>query len=708
MLTDNYPIPSGAPAAYHLGTDDISPVQLPRIPLAIPQHCVQVFLNTQTGPETEELVVGTKLINMYGQESFNPRGQFYNHQTLLAVGLNSRGNLMSVKRIVADDAQESYITLYLDIIADNITQYERNVTTEKFVMNGLNKIPLTSGGNPVTVPGFKVKWVANTTKQQTPKQGGGMDETILYTDGVDIAGNQTVGFVTSRRYPIATFKHNFKSKAGDLVGISMWSQTTDNSSRMPTKMMEKYKAYPYFMKLLTKSEETATATIKSTLTGSKQVTVTLKEDVYDPLSDIAMFAGEAFVDRYQSISDPRYPKQYGDIGLVKIYTENIATVSQMLLEAEVAAGVLDSCDFTSDLVADDQKFLYNIVNFTTSSGAPYKSVEVVAENDSATLASSSTIFLGGGSNGTLTSAQYNTKVRAYMQRYSDENDPLQSYAGHPQNNIYDTGFELATKMELARFISIRKNTLVHLGTYVQGEDFVDTDTETSTARTLQSYLANYPESDYFGTEVFRGTVTPGSYKLSNSRYRDRVSLVYERAMKRSDYMGSSEGKWKNGFNYDGYPGSLISSGYDIKPEFVSKTGVLTAWDAGTVYVAQYDTSSWHFPCFRTVYNNDTSILNSDQVASAIAHVNTIVSQTHRKFQGIEGKTPAELSKMYNDDITAQLKGKFDNKYKITPQAGFTSMDQLRGYSITVPVLFEGTVMPTVMTTYVTATRMSTS
>lgn len=694
---NDYPIPSGAPAAYHLGTDDQSGVLLPRIPLALPQHCPQVFLVTQTGPEEEQLVVGTNLVNMYGQESFNPRGKFFNHQTLLATGFNRNANLMSVKRIVPDNAQKAYITIYADVLPTDVVQYERDALTGKIVLDSVNN-PIPTGA---PIAGYKVKFVANTTK------GAAIDANdIYYVDGVSAAGNQVDGATTSVRYPIMTIEHNFKSGRGNLTAIRLWAQTLDNSSGMPAAMMKKYKAYPLFMSLLTKQEETATALVKDTLVGSKRISVTLKDGVYDPLSDLPLFAGNAIVNRYQSISDPRYSKVYGEFGAVKVYTQNIDIITQMFLDAEVDAGVLPGCDFDSKDVVDNQKNLFNFVGGVASTGAQYKTYTFANDVDSISLTASNQIYLASGSDGTITTSQYNQKVRTYMQGYSDENSQLQSYARHPQSDIYDTGFDTDTKMELARFISVRKNTLVHLGTFIEGEDYVDVESELSTASVLQGYLATYNESDYFSTSACRGTLTPGSYKLSNSRYDKRVSLVYERAMKRSVYMGSATGEWKTGFNYDGYPGHLVTSGYDIKPEYTSKTGVMSAWEAGTVFVAQYDLSSWYFPCFRTVYSNDTSILNSDQVVSAIAYVNTVVSAVHRMFQGVEDKSPAELSNLYNNEIKARLKGRFDGKYKVTPQAGFTTMDQLRGYSITVPVLFEGSVMPTVMTTYVVATRQS--
>lgn len=685
----DYPIPSAAPAIYSLGTDDQSTRQVPRVPLAIPQHCPKVFLATETGPEDEQLAVGSTLLDLYGSESFNPRGKYYNHQTLLAAGFNSYANLMMVKRIVPDNAKKAFVTLYLDVLPMDVPQYERDVNG-KYLLDSLGNKQTT--GSPI--PGFKVKWVAASTL---------VAGSSFHTDGSTVPGDMVDGATNSVRYPIITFEHNFKSSRGNLAAVRLWARDLNNSSAMPVKMMEKYKAYPFNLALLTKSEETATATIKTTVMGSKQVGVTFKDDVYDPISDLPMFAEEVFVDRYQSLDDPRYAKIFGEIGAVKIYKQNLATILADFMEAECTATPLSSADFPATYDADNIH-LFNFVSGTDSSGAPYKTFVLAEDANAVSMTLTNQVYLKGGDSGTLTDAEYNTKIRTYMQQYSDENSPLMNIAKHVESDIYDTGFELNTKRELARFISKRKNTMVHLGTFVSSVDGLDVDEELSQGRVLQSYLQTFPESEYFGTSTVRGTVTPGDMKLQNSRYRERVSMVYERAMKRSQYMGASNGYWKSGFNYDGAPGSIITTGYDIRPSFVPKAGVMEAWDSGMVFAAQFDVSSWHFPAFKTVYNNDTSILNSDMVASAIAYINTVVSAVHRNFQGVEGKTPAELSTMYNNEIAARLKGRFDNKYIITPMAGFTSLDALRGYSITVPVKLEGGVINTVMTTYVIASR----
>ena len=81
----------------------------------------------------------------------------------------------------------------------------------------------------------------------------------------------------------------------------------------------------------------------------------------------------------------------------------------------------------------------------------------------------------------------------------------------------------------------------------------------------------------------------------------------------------------------------------------------------------------------------------------------------RSFSELKGKNgvlPSVLADMYNKRIAALLKDRFAGKFVITPMAQFSSMDEIRGYSITVPVRIEGSVSNRVMFHYVQAVRFS--
>jgi hypothetical protein len=129
------------------------------------------------------------------------------------------------------------------------------------------------------------------------------------------------------------------------------------------------------------------------------------------------------------------------------------------------------------------------------------------------------------------------------------------------------------------------------------------------------------------------------------------------------------------------------------------------WDAGLNWVSKFDMMTLQFPALKTIYDDDTSVLNSFCTVMALCTLNKVVNKTFRKFQGEDDLDDAQLIDAVNNDIKNQVKGIFDNRYIIDPQAFFTNADSARGYSWTVPVKLYANPSRTVMTTYIQTYRM---
>lgn len=70
----------------------------------LPTHLPHVYLFTERGPTLPQLVSGDKLVGNYGAKSFEYRGRYANHQTVLANTINAEGNRMMVQRVVPPGA----------------------------------------------------------------------------------------------------------------------------------------------------------------------------------------------------------------------------------------------------------------------------------------------------------------------------------------------------------------------------------------------------------------------------------------------------------------------------------------------------------------------------------------------------------------------------------------------------------------------------
>lgn len=718
-------VPSAAAAIYHFGVDDQSTTVVPRLPITAPQHLPKVFSFTKTGPEEETLVTAAEMLNLYHAESFDLRSKYTTHQSPLIAALASQGNMMMFKRIVPGDAAKAKATLYVDIIPTTVDNYKRSPLSGAFELDA-NSDPII---DPVvaSITGYEMKFVYDNNADESMSSAG--SPTVSY-----VPGNMTVGGVTSKRYAIASVVHSFKTADGDNTAFRIWPQSRKYGNVLPSDLMDKEKAYPFNFALLKRADAESTYTLKGTISGAKQVGAVLKPAVYDKLTGRPMAASEGILPLYRRTDDPRYAKIYGEVSQITFHQANIDHILGLLTEAEkeaqaVSGQALPGCEFTTAAAlsamatagnVDGYKYLYNLFGLSTADGAPYRSVTLVDDIDAVSLSESTHITLSGGSDGTLVNlltkrydATFDTKVREYMEQYADPDSYLQDLARNMESEVYDTGFSEATKYAIGKIILLRKDTICHLSTFVdQLSTSVSTAMEESDplsyhlamGMTLRNYLKLMPESEYFATAVCRATLKPGSYLLRNSNYKRRASPMIDYALKRAKYMGAADGYWREDERYDGAPGSILELGYDVRPEFVPKSQTFNAWDLGLVFPTYFDYSSYHIPVWKTVYDNDTSILNSDMIISAIAYINKVVAFVDRELKGIEGIKPAELADMYNKKITARLKGRFGSKYRITPMAQFSSMDVLRGYSITVPVRIEGSVPNSVMMTYVVAMR----
>ena len=170
-------------------------------------------------------------------------------------------------------------------------------------------------------------------------------------------------------------------------------------------------------------------------------------------------------------------------------------------------------------------------------------------------------------------------------------------------------------------------------------------------------------------------------------------------------MGASNGAWTNGESFSASPNNIVDSMYDINITWVPNTVRNKNWDAGLVWVQNFDRNSQYFPALKTVYNDDTSVLNSYFTALAICELNNIANAVHREFTGVDNMTGAQLIDAVNNSVLSRIKGKFDNRFVIQPDCQITDMDALRGYSWTLPIKIYANNMKTVMTTYVQAFRM---
>lgn len=689
---------NAAPMVIQRGTQDLSTRLVPREAEPTPQHLPKFYLYTQKGPSTPNPVSGAEMTTMYGVDSFDLRKQWANHATVFANLVNAEGNAVMIQRVVPEDAgPEANMLLALDVLPTKIPLYVRN--SDGSIKLDASNNPVTTGS---TTDGYTVKWVVTSLADQT---GVASANSIDNFGGATITpGDQTDASTStqSQRYPIMQFKASSQGAYGNNAGIRLWAPNV-NSNKVPSQtLMSVEKTYPFQISMVRRPDANTSPSVVENNFGERVMTICLKPGTIDPVTDSQLYVGDILLDAYQNLNDPKYPAFFGDFGALHVYDGNIKTLVDMFYAAE--APFMDGfSDFTG---APDEEYLFNFLNGESSQAVPYHSFQVVNANNAVRMSEYSNILAQSGSDGTMNDELFAGLVANAVSEYANANSQLQDIAVNTESIIYDSGFPLATKYALCAFIAERKDTFVVLSTHDVNQAKLSAAEEHSLAVALRTRLQMYPESDYYGTPVMRGMIIGRSGKLRNSQFTKRVPLSAEVAIKSARYMGAGDGRWKNGKHFDGAPGSIVDYVYDVSISFTPSTVRNKDWDVGLNWVQSYDRRSLFFPALKTVCSDDTSVLNSYFTALAIGQLNKVAHKAWREFSGVSYLTNAQLVQRVNDYVNANTQGRFDDRYIIVPEAFFSEMDTLRGFSWTLPIKIYSPNMLTVMTTMVQAYRIS--
>lgn len=676
-----------------LGTEDISTRQFPREQLAYPQHLPKVWFWAQKGTTEPTLVVGSERDLIYGSETWREGSKYFNHATMLANTVNKNGNVIMAQRLLPQDVgPKSNLIVWLDVLPTTVDLYERN-SDRSIKVNQLGE-PTVIG----TTQGHKVKFVA-TYRDSHESQASFGGATQVAGDQIDPVTN-----TQSIRVPIFEIENHSEGADGNNTAIRLWAPTRASMPVMPARLMAEQKAYPYMISIMSRENELASAKPTRTVFGTTETMMSFKKDSYDPSlgTGSILDVQQILVGLYNSVGDPNFPDIYGRVGRFHLYNEQLEELLTAFHAAE--APFIDSL---SDFGADEEdKHLFNFVTGVDSENAPYHSYVYVESPTTVRFSNYNNVYLQGGSDGTMTSESFDDLVASELRRYADPEDPVQELAYNVESVVYDSGFSLETKLEIPNFIARRYDTVAILGTHTVGERTLDNVDENSIAITLRTRLNNFPESAVFGTSVFRAMIMGNSGTVRNSGYRERVPMTIELADKFSKYMGASNGQWKSDANPEGEPGNTVTILENVNAKYISPSVRARFWSVGLNWVQRGDRSELFIPTYKTVCEDETSVLNSILTAFAIATINKYTYRVWKRYVGRSDLSGPQLTRNTNEDITSMVAGKFAGRYQIVPQATITSYDELRGTSWTAPVLIGANNMRHTMTTYVRAARLS--
>lgn len=690
---------NGAPMVYFQGTEDLSDRIPVREPEAIPTHLPHVFIYAQKGPTTPQIVVGNERTQMYGKDTFDLRKKWATHQTVLSNVLNAEGNAQMIERILPVDAgPAANFLLWLEIKSEQIPVYQRDPLTGKYVLDEFDDpVQVENAGTPVTIAGYSARWVVSN-------YGYGSVETANWGTAVSKAGT---GGATL--YPILQFAASSAGEYFNNSGLRFWAPQVETG--LDTKAMGAMGVYPLRMQAIRRADSKSTPVIVQTEFGETSFDFTLKPGVINPDTDAKYSLKDIFLDKYRNVTDTRYPIKLGDFGAIHVYDQYIDTVLNLIWTAEKEE--INSFSDLTDATNSEQRWLLNLFTGLSSRGVPYATYYV---DPTARLTENVNFYAAGGFDGTLDELGTITTeghmgfpalVSQRVSEYANPNSVLQDIVKYPSSIVYDSGFPLTTKQAMMDVMAIRKDMAVVQSTYVVGStNNMSASDENSVATALRAQAQLYPESEFFGTHVTRCLIMGRNGVMRGSQYPRRLPLTIEIAAKAARMMGASNGKWNEKYLFDKAPNNEVELFTDVNITFTPATVKYKDWDAGLNWVQSYSRSSVFIPALKTVYNNDTSVLNSFFVVMGCIELQKVGQRVFNDFSGVVSLTNAQLVERVNAEVERRTNGRFANLFVIRPNATITSYDEQRGYSWTLPIELYANNMKSVMTLSVKAYRMS--
>jgi hypothetical protein len=686
-------IVNAAPMTIFRGTDDQSTRALVPEPVAVPTHLPKIYIYAKKGPTTPQLVVGDSRVQMYHEDSFDLRKPYANHATVLSNIVNSQANQQMLQRVKpADAGPNSSLRLFIDVLPTMLPLYERAADGSFLLDEDGLKIPTGQ-----TIAGYRVKFVADQVRPKIDGSDSFGQSGIVNGDQTD-----TTTGTQSQRYPIMDLRAPYFGSDGNNFGLRLWTANINSSSALDARIVQNEKVYPFRIACAYRPDELSTTRIVETLGAEQFLELCFRPGTVDRNNDSLLYIGDRFLQAYENLEGDR--PTYGPFGEMKVYDAYIKQVLDLFYAAEMAhATPSDMSDFTGE---DAEEYRFNLFGGSSSQGVPYFTYEIISGTGNALrLAETSTVFARGGSDGTMNDTAFASLVAQEVAEYANPNSPLMDSAKFPESIMYDSGFPLATKRALCKFIAIRKDTFVVLATHdVLGVELTASQ-ETSMAIALRTMLQMFPESDYFGTPVMRGMVVGRSGRLLNSQYTRKLPLTLEIARKAAAYMGAADGSWKAGFAFDAAPLNQVNFFTDVNVTFTPASVRNKDWDAGLVWVQNYDRRSLFFPALKTVYDNDTSVLNSFFTALICCELQKVGERAWRNFTGTAQLTNSQLVERVNRFVTENTSGRFDGRVQVRPNTYFTEADIARGYSWSLNIDLYAPSMRTVMTLALTARRI---
>lgn len=648
---------SSLPRTEVLGFKDVSgrgqPLEIVNLPIFLPW----TPLFTSWGPsDTAMLVSGDGFSTIYGADNFYPGSKFLSHQAAMLQKVMQTGAMALVRRIKGEGAKTATLRVWVDMVADQIPQYERNPdSTFKRTNGALIEIP------DEFVDGHRLRFVVEEIDDET----GVRLATPTTGTLVDSEGVQSV------MYPLMDLEARFDGAKGSNFGIRVVAATTNSSTPVNAELIESQGAYVYRLSILERPSQNSTGQVLMNLDGSPYVEFTLKSGVVDPKTNLNYSYDKRVLKAFEN-NDPEVFTGYGPLKTFHVYTKHLNDILEKLYISEEQYGLVDA------EVSPEHSI--NLFGGTNVNGVPYYSIKIEGPSENGVLfGETATHWLKGGEDGEVSPEDYDLAVQGELNVFGEGEVPYGDRASFPMSSFVDTGFSLDTKRMMANIMAVRPDAWILASTQDALEPLNTPEEDSSIGATLRNALSLVPESEFYNTGACRAVVMKHAGIYLDTEYDGILPFTVDFAVKVATYMGGE--RMRSGYAPDNSGGRIVSRFVDHNAKFRPVKPRNTDWQAGISSAEPFDhRGQVFFPGIQTVYHDNTSVLNSFFPMAICCHLNRIGELAWRMFTGDSRLTAGEYAVNVDRFIDEQVKDRYDGRADITPNSYYTAADTQRGYS----------------------------
>ena len=452
------------------GIRDSSRVQLPPVAEQLPTHLPHFYGFAERGSLGAKLAGGDDLKRIFGANTFLATSKFANHQTQTAAAVMGLQQIF-FERLPAPGMQTAMLRLAVEVIADEIPDYERNLEDGRYVLDA-NADPVEQG----TIVGHRVRWLLNPV---------GMNA-MGFGEAQQLAGDMVSDLTDqeSTIYPVMDLMVSFAGEAGNGLGLRFGSPTTTGAEPADGALMRSVRSYIHNIQLVEQSA-TSTPDIIASLGGDTVIPVVMKPGVENPRTSAEMSIHDVLIDAYRRVGDPGIPDEEGPFEKLHVYDSDFEAVCRRLIDgsgmATPPAGFQGEEEFDNGNVAGsiwrregaeamadpENTYMLNPFSGKDLNNVPYFSFVMASGTEAGiTLSSSSAQYASGGNDGDTSPKAFDEAVRQQLQAYGSfsQVSNASNWGLYPWSDYYDTGFSLETKYAMADIIGVRRDIRVWLST----------------------------------------------------------------------------------------------------------------------------------------------------------------------------------------------------------------------------------------------------